>query len=70
LSGKRVELLREASPSRRAVVLWLTPDDDPALDTLTAIVRETERRGRALGVELRLLKVARVEELAVPSADP
>jgi ABC-type uncharacterized transport system substrate-binding protein len=31
LSGKRVELLREASPSRKAVVLWLTQDDDPAI---------------------------------------
>jgi putative ABC transport system substrate-binding protein len=64
LSGKRVELLREASPSRTAVVLWLTPDDDLAINTLTAIWQETDRRGRALGVELRLLKVPRVEELA------
>jgi putative ABC transport system substrate-binding protein len=64
LSGKRVELLYEASPSRKAVVLWLLPDDAPEADTLLTILRETERRRRALGVELRLLKVARVEDLA------
>jgi hypothetical protein len=57
LSGKRVELLREASGIRRAVVLWFAPDDGQATDTLTAILRETERRGRALGIDLRLLKV-------------
>ena len=43
LSGKRVELLREASAFRRAVVLWFAPDDGLAIDTLTAILRETER---------------------------
>ena len=64
LSGKRVELLHEASPFRRAVVLWFAHDDDPAIDTLTAILRETERRGRALGIDLRPLKVARAEDLA------
>ena len=40
------------------------PDDDLAVDTLTAILRETERRGHALGIELRLLKVPRAEDLA------
>ena len=65
LSGKRVELLHEASAFRRAVVLDLSPaDDDLAVDTLTAILRETERRGHALGIELRLLKVPRAEDLA------
>ena len=64
LSGKRVELLREASASRTAVVLWFAADDDPATSTLTSILREVERRAAALGVDLRLLKVARVEELA------
>jgi putative ABC transport system substrate-binding protein len=64
LSGKRLELLHETSPFRRAVVLWFAPDDSDALDTLTAIWQETERRGRALGVELRRLKVTRIEELA------
>ena len=65
LSGKRVELLHEASAFRRAVVLDLSPaDDDLAADTLTAILRETERRGHALGIELRLLKVPRAEDLA------
>ena len=72
LSGKRVELLYEASPSRKAVVLSFTRDDSPALNTLTAVLRETERRGRALGVELRLLTVTRVEDLAaaLASLDP
>jgi putative ABC transport system substrate-binding protein len=65
LSGKRVELLHEASALRRAVVLDLSPPDiDLAVDTLTAILRETERRGHALGIELRLLKVPRAEDLA------
>ena len=64
LSGKRVELLHEASAFRRAVVLDLSPDVDLAVDTLTAILRETERRGHALGIELRLLKVRRAEDLA------
>jgi putative ABC transport system substrate-binding protein len=64
LSGKRVELLREAFPSGKGVMLLLMADGDPAIDTLTiAILRETERRGRAVGVELRPLKVARMEEL-------
>jgi putative ABC transport system substrate-binding protein len=64
LSGKRVELLHEAAAPRRAVVLSFA-DLDPAVDTLsTAILRETERRARVLGVELRLLKVHRVEDLA------
>ena len=62
LSGKRVELLREAFPARKAVILWF--DDAPATDTSTNILRETQRRGEALGIELRLLKAARVEELA------
>jgi putative ABC transport system substrate-binding protein len=72
LSGKRVELLHEASPSRKAIVLSLVSDDSPSPNTLTAILRETERRGRALGVELRLLTVARVEDLAAAlvSLDP
>ena len=72
LSGKRVELLHEASPSRKAVVLSLLPGDSPALNTLRAVLRETERRGRALGVDLRLLTVARVEDLAAAlvSLDP
>ena len=64
LSGKRVELLHEASAFRRAVVLDLSPDDDPAVDTGTAILRETERRGHALGIQLRLLKVPRAQDLA------
>ena len=64
LSGKRVELLYEASPFRRAVVLDLSPDIDLSVDTGTAILRETERRGHALGIELRLLKVPRAEDLA------
>ncbi len=66
LSAKRVELLREAVPTRKAVVLSF--DDAPATDTSTNILRETERRGEALGIELRLLQVARVEELAAALA--
>jgi hypothetical protein len=53
-------------------VLWFLPDDSPAIATLTAILRETERQGRALGVELRLLKVTHVEDLtaAMVALDP
>jgi putative ABC transport system substrate-binding protein len=64
LSGKGVELLREASASRKVVVLLLAADDDPGNPTGTLILREIERRAAALGVSLRLLKVARIEELA------
>ena len=64
LSGKGVELLREASASQKAVVLSLDADDDPGNPTGTLILREVERRAAALGVSLRLLKVARIEELA------
>jgi len=64
LSGKRVELLHEASASRRSVVLSFA-DLDPTVDPLTAaILSETERRGHALGIELRLLNVPRTEDLA------
>ena len=66
LSGKRVELLYEAAPFRRAVMLWFAPEDDRTFfDNLTrALLNETERRGRALGADLRLVKAARAEELA------
>jgi putative ABC transport system substrate-binding protein len=49
LSGKRVELLHELFPSRRAVMLGLAPDDTPALAPGDTIIQETERRARALG---------------------
>ena len=64
LSAKRVELLREAFPSPKAVVLWLAADDVPASAGLNPILRETERRAQAIGIELRLLKIARAEEIA------
>ena len=64
LSGKRVELLREVFPFRKAVVLSLETDDESAMDTPKAIMRETERRGRALGIELRVLKVRKAEDLS------
>jgi putative ABC transport system substrate-binding protein len=61
-----MELLREAAVvSRKSVALWLSPDDSPGAAALAEpIFRETERGGAALGVELRLLKVTRVEDLA------
>ena len=62
LSGKRVELLHEACAFRRAVVLDLSSNDGLAVDD--PIVRETERRGQALGIDMRLLKVPRAEDLA------
>jgi putative ABC transport system substrate-binding protein len=43
-------------------MLLLMPDDDPT--NMTALLQETEQRGRALGVDLRLLKVGRVEDLS------
>jgi putative ABC transport system substrate-binding protein len=66
LSGKRVELLREMFTSNKATVLWFLSDDAPpsGVLTLTNILRETERRGAALSMQLRLLKVARPEDLA------
>src|SRR5262245_11638349 len=67
LSGKRVELLREAAAVRKAVVLWFSAGEIET-ETSRNILRETERRADALGIELRQLKVARVEELAAALA--
>ena len=64
LSGKRVELLREVFPFPKAVVLSLEADDEAALNTSKAIRQETERRGRALGLELRVLRVLKAEDLS------
>jgi putative ABC transport system substrate-binding protein len=64
LSGKRVELLREAFPFPKAVVLSAEADDEAALNTSQATRRETERRGRALGLELRVLRVLKAEDLS------
>jgi ABC-type uncharacterized transport system substrate-binding protein len=64
LSGKRVELLREAFPFPKAVVLSLAADDEYAMDTTKAIEQETERRSRALGLELRVLRVLKAEDLS------
>ena len=64
LSGKRVELLREAFPTRKAVILFFSDNESLAVETTRNILRETEHRGEALGIELRLLKVARVDQLA------
>jgi len=64
-NAKRVELLREAFASRKGIALWFSPDDSPGnMALMEGIFRETERPGTALGVELRLLKVARMEDLA------
>jgi ABC-type uncharacterized transport system substrate-binding protein len=64
LSGKRVELLREAFPFPKAVVLSLEADDEAALNTAKATRQETERVGRALGLELRVLRVLKAEDLS------
>jgi len=64
LSGKRVELLREASPFPKAVVLSLEADDEAALITAQATRQETERVGRALGLELRVLRVLKAADLS------
>jgi putative tryptophan/tyrosine transport system substrate-binding protein len=69
LSGKRVELLREAFPFPKAVVLSLEADDEAALNTATAIRQETDRRGQALGLELRLLRVLKAEDLSTALGD-
>src|SRR5215475_12378666 len=64
LSGKRVELLREAFPFPKAVVLSLEADDEAALNTAQTTRRETERVGRALGLELRVLRVLKAADLS------
>ena len=64
LSGKRVELLREAFPFPKAVVLSLEADDEAALITAKATRQEAERVGRALGLELRVLRVLKAEDLS------
>jgi putative tryptophan/tyrosine transport system substrate-binding protein len=64
LSGKRVELLREAFPFSKAVVLSLEADHEAALNTAKTIRQETERVGRALGLELRVLRVLKAEDLS------
>jgi len=65
LSGKRIELLREAFPFPKAVVLSLEADDEFfALNTAKAIRQETERVGQALGLELRVLRVLTAADLS------
>jgi len=64
LSGKRVELLREAFPFPKAVVLSAEADDEAALNTSKTIRQETENVGRALGLELRVLRVLKAEDLS------
>jgi ABC-type uncharacterized transport system substrate-binding protein len=64
LSGKRVELLREAFPFPKAVVLSLEADDEAALNTAKTIRQETERVGGALGLELRVLRVLKAADLS------
>jgi putative ABC transport system substrate-binding protein len=66
LSGKRVDLLHEAFPSRKAVMLLLTPEDD--VTPTTAILKATEQRGRAQGVDVRFLRVTREEDLSAALA--
>ena len=64
LSAKRVELLRDAFPFPKAVVLALEADDEAALTTSKVVRQETERRGRALGLDLRVLRVLKAEDLS------
>ena len=64
LSGKRVELLREAFPFPKAVVLSLQADDEAALNIAKVVMQETERRGKALGLSLRVLRVFKAEDLS------
>src|SRR6266567_4689507 len=59
LSGKRAELLREAIPFQKAVVLSLEADDAAPMNTSKSLVQETERRGRALGLDCECSKCAR-----------
>jgi len=51
-------------PFPRAVVLSLEADDEFAMGTAKAIRQETESRGRALGLELRMLRVLKAEDLS------
>jgi len=64
LAGKRVEFLREILPGlKRVAVLWMAADVGLAIDTLSAIQRETESNARTLGIAPDLVKVAEVEQL-------
>ena len=50
-------------------MLSLEADDEAALNTAQAIRQETERRGRALGLELRVLRVLKAEDLSTALND-
>src|SRR6266404_8315670 len=66
LSGKRLELLKEALPAaRRVAVLWHRPSQGAAL-----AFRELERASNQLGLELKAVAVSGPDELndAVKSA--
>jgi putative ABC transport system substrate-binding protein len=62
LAGKRVEFLREILPGLdRAAVLWAGPDEGLAIDTLNAVLRQTESNARKLGIAVDLVKVAEID---------
>jgi hypothetical protein len=55
LSGKRLELLRQASGRPAAIAIFYNPDDPPAVDAL----KETQDAARQVGVQVTLSKRAR-----------
>jgi putative ABC transport system substrate-binding protein len=64
LAGKRLELLKETLPTlSRVAVLWAVPDSAPAIETVRAIMRETESSARTLGLVLDLVKIEEASQL-------
>jgi putative tryptophan/tyrosine transport system substrate-binding protein len=59
LSGKRLELLKEAIP-RLSQVAVLVYRDNPAA---TLMLKETETAGQSLGLQLQILEVRNIDEL-------
>lgn len=53
ISGKQLELLKEAFPTLRQVAVLANPANPPTADLLT----ETERAARSLGLQLRVVEV-------------
>ena len=53
ISGKQLELLKEAFPALRQVAVLANPANPPTADLLT----ETERAARSLGLQLRVVEV-------------
>ena len=60
VSGKRLELLRQASGRPAAIAIFYNPDDPPAVDAL----KETEDAARQVGVQVTIVQARTPDDIA------